>query len=76
MLTEDDFERCLRDDGEASSISASESDSDSEDTPPAVHRTPELHFVSGTLATPAATCMDCPDPPPVKHQSGWISGPK
>ncbi|CAL5219276.1 g1077 [Coccomyxa viridis] len=46
-LTEDEFERSLRDEGEASSISASESDSDAEDSPATVHRTPELLFVSG-----------------------------
>ena len=57
-LTEDDFERSLRDDGQASSISASESDSDSDDTPvAAMHRTPEVHFVSGMLAGQQPTCM-------------------
>lgn len=39
----------MRDDGEASSISASESDSDTEDIPAAAHRVSELLFVSGML---------------------------
>ena len=48
-LTEAEFEQSVHSDGDTSSISASDSDSETEEAAPTLHRMSELQFVSGKM---------------------------